>query len=107
MRFCNKDFNSHKKLNSCYLVSFKCNLLLNIYRDDSFISLSRMEFEEEVPLCLNSKMVTKGPTSALMVYCFSRKIMTVGIFLHMDCVENRSINNKNIFYNKSSFQGFL
>ena len=34
---------------SFYLVSFKYNLLLNIYKDDSFISLSRMEFEEEVP----------------------------------------------------------
>ena len=30
--------------NSLYLVSFKNNLLLNIYKDDSFISLSRMEF---------------------------------------------------------------
>ena len=30
--------------NSLYLVSFKYNLLLNIYKDDSFISLSRMEF---------------------------------------------------------------
>ena len=35
--------------NNFYLVSFKYNLLLNIYKDDSFISLSRMEFEEEVP----------------------------------------------------------
>ena len=30
--------------NSFYLVSFKYNLLLNIYKDDSFISLSRIEF---------------------------------------------------------------
>ena len=30
--------------NSLYLVSFKYNLLLNIYKDDSLISLSRMEF---------------------------------------------------------------
>ena len=35
--------------NSFYLVSFKYNLLLNIYKDDSFISLSRMEFQEEGP----------------------------------------------------------
>ena len=34
---------------SFYLVSFKYNLLLNIFKDDSFISLSRMEFQEEVP----------------------------------------------------------
>ena len=79
--------------NSLYLVSFKYNLHLKIYKDDSFISLSRMEFQEEGPYCLNSKMVTKGPTSALMVHCFSRKIMTVSIFLHMDCVVDRSINN--------------
>ena len=30
--------------NSLYLVSFKYNLLFNIYKNDSFISLSRMEF---------------------------------------------------------------
>ena len=35
--------------NSFYLVSFKYNLLLNIYKDDSFISLSRMEFQEKGP----------------------------------------------------------
>ena len=35
--------------NSFYLVSFKYNLLLNIFKDDSFISLSRMEFQEEGP----------------------------------------------------------
>lgn len=35
--------------NNFYLVSFKYNLLLNIYKDDSFISLSRMEFQAEGP----------------------------------------------------------
>ena len=35
--------------NSFYLVSFKYNLLLNIYKDDSFTSLSRMEFQAEGP----------------------------------------------------------
>lgn len=35
--------------NNFYLVSFKYNLPLNIYRDDSFISLSRMEFQAEGP----------------------------------------------------------